>query len=166
MRGFTFIETLVTISILLILTSILVVYNRGGEKQIILTREKAKIIGLILKAKSQAINTLITSDPICGYGVHFEEKQYFLFQDRASNCAVSDHRYTQNDEQELLDIFKLPVTYRFSQLELADIFFMPPDPIVFLDGQRQTGERLIEISAADNDSRVNIKINGAGQISG
>lgn len=166
MRGFTFIETLVTISILLILTAILVVYNRGGERQIVLTREKAKLIGLILRAKSQAINTLITSDPICGYGVHLEEKEYLLFQDRSSNCAVSDHRYTQSDDQELLEIFKLPVAYRFGRLELLDIFFMPPDPLVFMDGRKQSGERIVEISTSDNVNRTTIKINGAGQISG
>ena len=78
--GFTFIETLVTISVLMILTSIVLLYNRAGEKQIILLREKARLVQTILKARSSSINTLITDEPICGYGVHFESDSYRILK--------------------------------------------------------------------------------------
>ena len=77
--GFTFIETLITMGILLMLTSILLLYNRSGERQIVLFKEKAGVVGLILKAKSLSLNTLIIDEPICGYGVHFENNSYILF---------------------------------------------------------------------------------------
>src|SRR3989344_5278916 len=144
-NGFTFIETLITMGILLMLTSILLLYNRSGEQQITLFKEKASVVGLILKAKSLSLNTLITEEPICGYGVHFEINYYLLFRERSTDCINSDRVYTAADSQELIEEHNLPQGLKFSQIGFQNIFFMPPDPFVFFDGSLASGERSITI---------------------
>lgn len=163
--GFTFIEILITMGILLMLTSILLLYNRSGEQQIVLFKEKASVVGLILKAKSLSLNTLITDEPICGYGVHFENNSYLLFKERSTDCVNSDKVYTVADSQELVEEYNLPPRLKFSQTGFQNIFFMPPDPFVFFDGAFASGERLMTISNADDSASVNLKINSSGQIS-
>ena len=162
--GFTFIETLITMGILLMLTSILLLYNRSGEQQIILFKEKASVVNLILKAKSQSLNTLITDDPICGYGVYIGVKSYILFKDRAADCRASDLSYTASDSQELIEEHNLSPGLKFSGSNFQNILFMPPNPIVFFDGGLASGERSVSISSLDEKSSVVLKINSAGHI--
>ncbi len=149
----------------MMLTSILLLYNRSGEQQIILFKEKASLVSLILKAKSQSINTLITDDPICGYGVYIGIKSYILFKDRATDCRASDLSYTIADPQELVEEHNLPSGFKFSQSNFQNILFMPPDPTVFFDGGLASGERSISISNLDEKFSVVLKINSSGQIS-
>ena len=163
--GFTLIETLITIGIFMMLTSILLIYNRSSNRQIILLREKAKIIDAILRAKSNSINTLIIDEPVCGYGVHWEKDFYLIFQDRATNCSLSDRIYTAGDSQELVERFNLPTGISFSKLDVRDILFMPPNPTVFFDDHEGGGEATLTLSTDNNQSFVDIKLNNAGQIS-
>ncbi|MEK7114751.1 MAG: prepilin-type N-terminal cleavage/methylation domain-containing protein [Patescibacteria group bacterium] len=163
--GFTFIEILITMGILLMLTSVLLLYNRSGERQIILFKEKASVVGLILKAKSLSLNTLITNEPICGYGVHFETNSYLLFKERSTDCINSDRIYTVADSQELVEEYTLSSGLKFSPTGFQNILFMPPDPFVFFDGVFASGERLMTISNIDGSASVNLKINSSGQIS-
>lgn len=163
--GFTFIETLVTISVLMVLTSIVLLYNRAGEKQIVLLREKAKLVQTILKARSASINTLITDEPICGYGVHFESDGYLIFKDRATDCVASDRVYSNTDPEELIEQINLPNSLYLSQIDVHDILFFPPNPTVLFDSNLANTEAAFIISTQDNQSSVNIKLNNNGQIS-
>lgn len=147
------------------LTSILLLYNRSGEQQIVLFKEKASVVGLILKAKSLSLNTLIIDEPVCGYGVYFANKSYLLFKERSADCINSDRVYTAADSQELVEEHNLPPGLKFSQTGFQNILFMPPDPFVFFDGVFASGERSMVISNSDNSASVNLKINSSGQIS-
>lgn len=164
-KGFTFIETIVIIGILTMLTAILLLYSRGGQKQIVLLKEKAKLISSILKVKSMSINTLVGDQPTCGYGVFLETDSYSLFRDLAVNCVASDHVHTASDPQELIEKINLPIGYHLSSLNIRNILFLPPDPIVFLDGSILSNQALIIIATLDNQSSVSFKVSHAGQIS-
>ena len=149
----------------MILTSILLLYNRAGEKQIILLREKAKLTQTILKAKSNSINTLITNEPICGYGVHFESDSYLIFKDRGTDCVASDRIYSSNDPEELVERTSLPVSLYIARADVRDILFMPPNPFVFFDSSLANNEADFVISTQDNKSSINLKLNSNGQVS-
>lgn len=171
-KGFTLIETLVVLSILMLMTSMLVLYNRTGERQILLLREKARLISVIFRAKSLALNTFIEDEPACGYGVHInpsarsEQSGYFIFRDKAINCRMSDHVYGEaSDEIVAGSEVRLDAGILFGQADIADIVFVPPNPTVFLNGGQSTREGAIVISSIDNKSNVTITINNAGQIS-
>lgn len=164
--GFTLIETLVVLGVLTLMTSMLVLYNRTGERQIILLREKARLISTIFRAKSLALNTLIEDEPACGYGVHIKEKQYFIYRDKAIACRTSDHVYTENaDEMVTGSVVHIDAGLSFSGGTLTDIMFVPPNPKVFLNGGQGLLEGVMMLGVRDGTSSVTIHINHAGQIS-
>ena len=168
-RGFSVIEMLVVISTLVLLTSILVLYNRTGERHIIVLREQARVIGTILRAKSFAINTLVEDEPACGYGVHADPASgaYFIYRDRTSPCSASDHRYGDASDEKIADTeIILDPAVRFAAGSLEDIAFVPPDPQTYLDGGTALAEGSITLETPDGASRVTVIISNAGQISG
>ncbi len=172
LKAFTLIEILVIIGILTLLTSFLLLYGRAGENQILLLREKAKVINNVLRAKAMALNLALESEPACGFGVHFEENRYFIFRDSAldpRDCFIDPghRRYSGEASGELLtdEIFSLDANLRFSRLAVADVFFRPPQPEAFLDGEQTLPEAEIILATQDNRSSVRIVINNAGQIS-
>ena len=164
--AFTLIETLVVLSILTLMTSMLVLYNRTGERQILLLREKARLINTVLRAKSLALNTLIEDEPACGYGVHIASNTYFIYRDRAINCRTSDHIYTgASDEVVNGTNVTLDPALSFKEGDVADIVFVPPDPQVFLNGGQGLSQVTVMLASVDGKSTVSIIINNAGQIS-
>ncbi len=166
-KGFTLIEMLIVISTLTFLITVLVLYNRTGERQIILLREKAKLINVILRTKSLALNTFVEKEPACGYGIAFEEREYFIYKDLSSNCRNSDHIFSGSSLGEKIESESnvLDPALKFYRLDVRDIFFAPPDPQVYLDGGQSLDEAEIGLSTNDENSKANILINNAGQIS-
>jgi len=167
-KGFTLIESLTVITILALMTSILILYNRTGERQIVLLREKANLISTILKAKNLALGGFI-QEPlqavVCGYGVHLEENQYLIYRDLAVDCNASDKRYTPDNPQELFgDIIEISPAVFLKVDEVQDILFAPPLPDVFFDGGAALLEKNIILSDIDETTAVTININNAGQI--
>lgn len=129
--GFTLIEMLVIISIILIFSTILIGYSREAGKQLLLVNNQANLVSLISRAKSLSIATFIEntalplspSDPkVCGYGVHIEKGagEAFIFRDLAQDCSSGDNRFGSGDVKLTgqLDIFKLdPVVAEFGSAD-------------------------------------------------
>jgi prepilin-type N-terminal cleavage/methylation domain-containing protein len=168
-KGFTLIESLTVIAILALMTSFLILYNRTGERQIVLLREKANLISTVLKAKNLALGGFIREplgEVVCGYGVHFEDDKYFIYRDLAVDCNASDMRYTADNPKELFgDIIEILPVVSLKIDEVSDILFAPPTPDVFFDGSEALLEKNIILSDIDNTTEVVININNAGQIS-
>ncbi len=160
--GFTLIEMLVVISITALLSSVLIIYSRIGERQILLFREQAKIINMILKSKSLALQTYVSGEKTCGYGVHFEApRSAILFRDLSDDCSASDNVYSGASED--FEKLSLDGLISFSAIDFTDILFIPPDPQVRLNPAQSSGN--ISIKAIDSDAVVKVKINSAGQVS-
>lgn len=176
-KGFTIIELLVVLGIMAMLSSVAILYSRTGEQQIFLFKEQAKVVSAILRAKSLAIQTFAqtfaeTKVGVCGYGVHFigaPDNQFILFKDLVatigSDCSTADHKYS--GETENFEVNKLDNNLKFVQLGLADIVFVPPDPLVYLDGildQSKSVVLNVGISTEDGTSQLIIKVSNAGQV--
>lgn len=162
-KGFTLVEVLVVLGVTLILSSVLIVYSRASESQIILIREQAKVASSILRAKNLAMHAYNSSATLCGYGVHFDGiGNYIIFRDLANDCSVSDNRYGAGEDFERN---KIDQRIRFSQIGVSDVLFIPPDPTVLLDNDsyKDSGEIVLTSLRAGNS--VKIKINSAGQVS-
>jgi prepilin-type N-terminal cleavage/methylation domain-containing protein len=171
-RGFSVIEMLVTMSILVVLSSFLILYNRTGEAQILLLREQAHLISTVIRAKSLALNTLIEDVPACGYGVHIEVStgvavsRYFIYRDKAINCRTSDRIYAAASDEIVGDgVVTLPPQVVFGEVGVRDIMFVPPDPQVFLDGSQALTEADIVMMSVDGKTKATVTVNNAGQIS-
>lgn len=85
MKGFTLVEMLIVVAILVFLTSFLVTSNKSGQEQIALFKEEARLIGVLNQAKSL---TLEKKGEACGFGVNFPaapndgvRREFILFQD-------------------------------------------------------------------------------------
>lgn len=160
-RAFTLIEVLVTLSITLILTTVMIAYSRSGEQQILLFKEQAKIINVISRAKSLALQTFQSGATFCGYGVHFDvEGTFILFRDTANECAASDYVYSGPAER--VESYQLDARVRFSQVGIFDIVFIPPDPQVRLSPDQLEAD--IQIRAVGGTATAGIHVTNAGQI--
>lgn len=170
MKGFTLIEVLVVISILAMLTSFLVLYNRTGESQVTLLQEKTNIISTISRAKNLALGVLVQNNNqliTCGYGVYFKNNNYFIYQDLASDCRGSDRRYSGDGSGERIDneTYNLPTALQLSS-DISDVLFVPPLPEVYFDGIKAGEEKSILLRINGQSVESQIIINPAGQISG
>ena len=168
--GFTLIEAMIVISILTLMTAFLILYNRTGERQILLLNEKSSIISTILRAKNLSLGVFVKQpirETVCGYGVYLEGSRYFIYKDLAGNCDLSDKRYSLNNPDELVagEDHALHPALKFTDKDANDILFAPPIPSVFFDGSPATDEKIIGISDLAKLSEVKIIINNAGQIS-
>lgn len=161
-KGFTTIELLVVIATLSLLSSILILYSRTSEKQLILFKEQARIIGILYRAKSLSIATFGQMNAPCAYGVHFTAPRNFLiFKDLGKDCEIdADKKYT--DESELFESFELDSAVMFDNLSFTDIVFIPPDPSTLITPLQD--EVLIVIKTLDGKGQVAVKITNFGQI--
>lgn len=162
MRGFTLVEVLVVVSITALLSSVLILYSRTGERQILLFREQAKVLNLISKSKSLALQTYIDGASACGYGIHFTlPGTLILFKDQAPDCAASDNIYSGPDED--FSHLILGDGIVISSADISDILFIPPDPSVKLTPDQVSG--IITLQTIDGGTSARIKLNNSGQIS-
>lgn len=164
--GFTLIEILVTLAITSLLVGVLITYNRAGGLQIAVFRDQAKIINTLLRAKGLALQIFTEAVPACGYGVYFDAagKTFLIFKDLADPCSGSDNRYSGSAED--LETINLDPQLKFSNLGLTDILFIPPEPLVIIDGDpNKTGDFLIELDTISGGSPKRIKVNNFGQVS-
>ena len=159
-RGFTLVEMMMVITISAVLMAMVIFYGRGGEKQIILLTEQAKLVNTILRSKSLAIQTFNQSRRPCGYGVHFIPNGYVLFKDLAEDCSLSDKRYSGPDED--VENIILNNAVKFLLPPLLDILFIPPDPIVILIPSQP--EAVLTIATLDEASSLKVKVTEAGQV--
>lgn len=160
--GFTLVEILVVVSITAMLSSVLILYSRTGERQILLFREQSKVINLIARAKSLALQTYIDGTSSCGYGIHFAlPDTMILFRDIAADCETSDNIYSGSDEDFSHLILNSGIV--FSAADVSDILFIPPDPIIKLNPDQVSG--IITLQTADGGTQARIKVNNSGQIS-
>lgn len=163
-KGFTTIEMLVVIGVMALMSSVLMVYGRTGERQINLFKEQARIISALSRAKYLSIATFGKTDVPCGYGIHFEAPRTFLiFKDLAvsGDCSLADKKYSGAGE--IFESFELDSVIVFDQLTLSDIVFIPPSPSVVITPNQD--QAVIIIKIINIESSAAIKINSAGQIS-
>ena len=162
-------EILVTFTIIVLLTSVLMVYTRSQELPLLLFREQSQLFSVINRAKSLSIQTFNNPDVPCGIGVHFEQAgRYFMFYDKAPDCAAADYRWQSGSNDTIIpnEDYMLDSKIIFAALPLNDIIFVPPDPRTFLNGNLLFGEAELRIQAAKEIELFRtVTINNAGQIS-
>jgi type II secretory pathway pseudopilin PulG len=169
--AFTIVEMLVIIGVLSLMSSILILYSRRAEQQIVLFKEQAKVISILSRAKTLSISTYSysRSEVPCGYGVHFEAPSTFLiFKDLPTNsnsdCSSSDKKYSGSTSSELVESFQLDSRALFDSLSLSDILFIPPDPKVVITPTPSQDEATVVLKTIDGSKSATIKVNSAGQI--
>ncbi len=173
MRGFSLVEILVMLAIIVFLTTLIVVYGAKGTKYIVLFRDQASVMNTIVRAKSLAISTYgqagAQKTP-CGYGVHFDaDGTYILFKEQAValDCSDKDNTYTPGNPEELVQAFQINKALLFKNLGATDIIFVPPNPDVVMNPKLAAPNTSVSIvlGVKDDSKNVTIKVNTFGQVS-
>ncbi|MEK7513242.1 MAG: hypothetical protein AAB601_03525, partial [Patescibacteria group bacterium] len=145
LTGYTLIETLIAVSILVLMSGVVMGFNRETRQQLMLTIDQARLVGILTRAKSFALGRYIgtvegggtASISSCAFGVSFDTSatpnRMILFQDlpAVSPCGrcVCDgapsfnKRYDGGDE--LLEAVRLGDGIRVDS-SAADIAFEAP----------------------------------------
>jgi len=137
-KGFTIVELIVTFSVITILASYMILYNKTNKSQIILSLEQAKLVDAINTAKSLTLATYVENNSSCGYGVYINylNNSYEIFkygQPPQTDCKAiaSSSIDLSNSSYTKIKTTNLPKEVVFDNLKnnkLDVIFFIPPDP--------------------------------------
>ncbi len=138
-KGFTLIETLVTLAIIVLLTSI-IIFNTNTQRQDASLFRSAQTLSLNLRrAQNFALSSKKFRNDIyvpCGWGVHFNgvgSATYIIFADKAVNINCSDRDYIRasngSEDFETVNL-ESGITINSLSNNLSDIVFTPPDPLV------------------------------------
>ena len=176
-RGVTLIEILVVISIVMILTGIVFINYRTGERQLILQRVAFKLAQDIRRAQEMAMSAKeCTHSVACpsggipsgGYGIYFDQtnpNQYIVYADTGSPWGRRNPSGGNEDIEAIF--FETGVRIRSVSPPQASINFKPPDPTISLKDNSGVDSDNVVITielTADTSKYKTIKVNKAGRI--
>ena len=172
-KGFTLIETLVVMSLVLVLITIAAMYNRTAGRQVLVSREHAKVLTAFVRARSAGL-TIPKTDPsverICAYGVHIDPAAHtvILFKDLGDpapgSCASANHRY--DGDREAIERSVLDATVTMTAIGISDVVFIPPSgDVIITNAEGATVQSaIVTVAGVDSGLSRGIKINAFGQI--
>lgn len=169
-KGFTLIELVVVISIIVILSSILFLSRTGEEKKLALQRAAYQLSQDLRETQEMAMGAGAVScvgGETHSFGVYFNTASslisYYLFAD-----CDKDQSYIQANDQVLRKV-NLEKGVQIQSLSpsvsnVLNIVFSPPNPITFINGREWGEEAVITFSLAGATTQKRVKINSAGRI--
>lgn len=164
-RGFTLIEILVVLTIIVIITGI-VIFNTSLERQNSALLRSAQKLSLDLRrAQLFALSSKIykTSGIVpCGWGIHFNgigSTSYIIFADLATMPDCSDRdfvRASSGSEDFETTNFEPKISINSLSGSLSDVVFTPPEPTVnFVPSQTSASIVLINKDGATRTININ-----------
>ena len=177
--GFTLLELVVVIGIIVILTSMVAGYSREGGRQLALVSTETKMLNLLNRAKFLSIETFFGGgrkgdERICAYGVKVDtaNEEMFIFQDLSTeaSCPGNSNGVYDEGEQlagELNEIKLQSTSVAFSgETNLSEVIFIPPDPQTKIkkSDTSEVSEAKLFVKLREGDGRFIISVNNAGQI--
>ena len=161
--GFSMIELLVVMFIISLISAITLANYRGGQRKYILTQSVQKLVSDIRKAQNMALGGFEISNNYNGYGVHIDEDDsyYIIYGDKNNT--------TYQPSDDIIETISLPENIRIQSVSPAagkmSIFFEPPQPITYLDGNSAAGLSETIVLELENSSLFKtIRITTAGLI--
>lgn len=176
-KGYTLIEFLVTIFIILLLSSIFFLNYRSEEKNLALLRAAHKLANDIRRTQNMALQTEKCCGGIIpqGYGVYLnsEAEGYLIYAD--TYPSGGNERYDSNRDFIVEQVsfekgiyireFKYSnITFPFSNWSIN---FKPPHPKINIQTQNSSYDELLIILALKNNPNrtKTVRVNNAGLIS-
>ncbi len=163
--GFTLIETLVVISIMMIISTMLLTFTNSSQTQIALSTSQATLAGVLTQAKALTLAKWTeTSNPAelpCGFGVHFDPagSALVIYQDSRvlppSSCDTQSHNYVSGSSREIQTV-KLDPRIEFVDTQ-GDIAFTAP----YL---KTSGWRTITLKVKNGTQKASVEVTEGGSI--
>jgi len=177
--GFTLIEAIVSIAVVLILSGSLLAYNHSTDEQVVLFKDRAVLIGVLNRAKALSQQRLNAQDT-CAFGLHISSiRDFLIFGDKkidetkpcVSDNGIPNSDMVYNSGEEIItlpdgslekNIFILNPEMKFNtDVVNQDIVFIPPD--VFVTSTLPLPVSII-ISNADGSKSATTDVSFGGQI--
>lgn len=182
-KGFTFIEVLVSVAIIIIIATVSIGYGNSARRQLALTRTQSHLVGMFNNVKSLSQNFLFTPPAgkrICAYGVHVNRVsgEFIAFNDlidEDEDCEdIANHTY-DNGEKLSGQINRFQLDSQFLEFitssdatspDLVDVVFIPPIPKVIINGNENisSGSVIIQIKDPSQSTKFDLRVNKFGQI--
>lgn len=169
--GFTIVELLVSIFIVVLITGLFMVNYHSAEKRLKLNVVKQKLASDIRVAQNNSLGEkTYASNAVTkgGWGVHFDlsnPTSYLIFTDQ--DVPNGNRAY---DNGEAVEIKNLPSEIFIDSLKVNEapvdslnITFLPPDPITFINAQTYSRAR-ITLKESVNNSTASVTVNFFGLI--
>ena len=172
MKGFTLVESLVVVTIILVLLAIVLVNYRVGERNLSLD-ESAAILGQNLRrAEEMAMSAKEFHGiiPQGGYGINLktEDDFYIIFADCDKNHEYSLGNTCSGFPEKVEQVAlgkrsRIASLFSGSYLSAINIVFIPPNPSIMISG---TGtEAIIKLSLKEDVGAIRtVRVNKAGLI--
>lgn len=96
-HGFTLIETVITLALFAIITTVALTIDTDNYARHSLKDEQTELISTLYRARSQAMNTICLGIACTGdlsYGLHIEQNQYVLFRGSVYNPLDPNNQIT------------------------------------------------------------------------
>lgn len=163
--GFSIIELIVVVFIIGIMSSVMFANYRQGERDTTLEYAAQGIAQDIRKAQNLSLaGSKLDEEFTWGYGIHFDinkKSEYFIYGD--VGVQNIDYQYDKVNDKVVPDLITLPTNVEISDItitsnksDVADIFFVPPDPITCVNGCAKIKPNEPEIKS--NYEKAEIKI--------
>lgn len=145
-RGFTFVEMMVSIGIITLLTVMVLAYNRKAETITALARSANKLVFELQRIQNQAMLVYQTNskEKICGWGMYFNNPTSaisFIDICTENNQTCGDKKYQENEKQEIIPLVKQT---KIIQSNIQSVVFVPPEPKVYFVPE-EVSEGIIKI---------------------
>ena len=145
--GYTLLEVMLILVIIGLLSGVVLANYKLGAKRSDLQLATRLLASNLRRAEQLALSTKQENGGVipCGYGVHFDtlNSSYFLYasKDGAETGCTSDNKIYDSGEQ-FESVINLPIDITFFSPMPADIFFEPPHPTVYFDGEFDVSENV------------------------
>jgi prepilin-type N-terminal cleavage/methylation domain-containing protein len=141
--AFTLIELLVVIFIISLLSGLVLASHRSGQKKYALSQASQRLVSDLRRSQNMAMSGVDIAGQYCGYGIYAEKGDsfYIFYGDESADCETSNNKYTISDE--IIETVNLPSRIKVNFLSPSsnklDVFFKPPEPTTFINGQDTIG---------------------------
>jgi prepilin-type N-terminal cleavage/methylation domain-containing protein len=166
-KGFTLVETIVVIAVVSILSIVMMANYQGSQKQQSVQRAAHQLAGDIRRAQNMAMASTEQGGVIPdGYGIYIikNSNSYILFADTNNNQSRNG---TGDEDIELINFISGVEVFNISPPPAvhADIFFEPPDPTTYINGNSSAGKQTTITLKAQGTSYIKtVTVKTSGQI--
>jgi len=136
--GFTMMELLVVMFVISLLAALSLAGYHNGQKRYALSQDGQRLMASLRKAQNMSMSGIDISGQYYGYGVYVEKNDtsYIIYADENNNSSFqpSDtviETINLSDKIEIQNVSPLP--------NKVDIFFSPPNPITYINGNDAVG---------------------------
>ncbi len=179
-KGFTLVEILVVIFIIILMSGMIFANYRQSGQQFALQRSANKLAQDIRRAQQMAMSAKEYRGevPVGGYGIYFwpnpnppppNDRKYILF----GNRDIDNHTYNSGSDYEI-EVISVEKGVKIADIKIdgnskakMHISFIPPDPQVWIvppEGGGGSGAEIILALEQDLTKTKIIKVNKAGLI--